>query len=46
MIVIRLPTTLCVRREVQGGQEANLIVPRFSRSLLFSPWEPGYEQTD
>jgi len=36
MIVIRLPTTLCVRREVQGGQEANLIVPRFSFSAFFA----------
>lgn len=46
MKVIRLPTTLCVRREAQGVREASLIVPRFSRSVLFSPWEPGYEQTD
>ena len=36
MIVIRLPTTLFVRREVQGGQEVNLIVPRFLAFCAFS----------
>ena len=43
MMIIWLPTTLCVRR---GAQEVNLLVPRFSPFALFSPWEPGYEQTD
>jgi hypothetical protein len=46
MIVIRLPTTLGIRREVRRVREANSIVPRFSRSVIFSPWETGYEQTD
>lgn len=46
MIIIRSPTTLCVRRESRGVGEANLLVPRFSPFALFSPWEPGYEQTD
>ena len=46
MIIIRLPTTLCVRRESRGVREANLLVPRFSRFVLFLLWEPGYEQTD
>jgi hypothetical protein len=40
MIIIRLPTTLCVRRESRGVRETNLLV------ALFSPWEPRYEQTD
>jgi hypothetical protein len=46
MIIIRSPTTLCVRRESRGVGEANLLVPRFSPFALFSLWEPGYEQTD
>ncbi len=46
MIIIRLPTTLCVRRESRGVRETNLLVPRFSPFALFSPWEPRYEQTD
>jgi hypothetical protein len=46
MIIIRSPTTLCVRRESRGMGEANLLVPRFSRFVLFLLWEPGYEQTD
>ncbi len=46
MMIIRLPTTLCVRRESRGAREATLLVPRFSPFALFSPWEPGYEQTD
>jgi hypothetical protein len=46
MIVIRLPTTLCIRREVPRVGEANSIVLRFSRSVICSPWETGYEQTD
>ncbi len=46
MIVIRLPTTLCIRRELRRVREANSVVPRFSRSVIFSPWELEYEQTD
>jgi len=58
MIVIRLPTTLCVRRdpkfEVRGSKFRKprtsdiepLPVPHFLPFALFSPWEPGYEQTD
>lgn len=46
MIIIRLPTTLCVRRELRGVREANMLVPRFPSFAPFSPWEPGYEQTD
>ena len=46
MIVIRLPTTLCVRRESRGVRESNLLVPHFSSFALFLPWEPRYEQTD
>jgi len=46
MIIIRLPTTLCVRRELRDLREANLLVPRFSPYALFSPWEPRYEQID
>ncbi len=43
MMILRLPTTLCVRRESGGAREENLRVSLFA---LFSPWEPGYEQTD
>lgn len=46
MIIIRLPTILCVRRELRGVREANLLVPCFPPFALFSPWEPGYEQTN
>jgi hypothetical protein len=46
MIILRLPTILCVRRELRGVREANLLVPRFSPYALFSPREPGYEQTN
>lgn len=46
MIIIQLPTTLCVRRELRGVREANMLVPRFSSFARFSPWEPGYEQTN
>jgi hypothetical protein len=46
MIIIRSPTTLCVRREWRGVGEANLLVPCFSPFVLFPLWEPGYEQTD
>ena len=46
MIIIRLPTTLGVRRELRGVREANMLAPRFSPYALFSRWEPGYEQTD
>jgi len=46
MIIIRSPTILCVRRESQGVGEANLLVSCFSPFVLFSLWEPGYEQTD
>jgi hypothetical protein len=44
MIMIRLPTFLCVKRELRGVREAILPVPCFSPFALFSPWEPGYEQ--
>ena len=37
MMIIRLPTTLCVRRESRGAREANLLVLRFSPFALFSP---------
>jgi len=30
MIIIQLPTFLCVRRELRGVREATLLVPRFS----------------
>ncbi len=55
MMIIRLPTTLCVRRDpkfkVWGSKFRKprtsdlefALVPRFA---LFSPWEPRYEQTD
>lgn len=46
MIIIRLPTFHCVRRELRGVREANLPVPRFPPFALYSPWEPGYEQTN
>lgn len=46
MIIIRLPAFLCVRRELRGVREANLPVPCFLPFALFSPWEPGYEQTN
>ena len=35
MIIMLLPTTLCVRRESRGVREANLLVPRFSPFALF-----------
>jgi hypothetical protein len=37
MIIIQLPTILCVRRELRGVREANLLVPRFPPFALFSP---------
>jgi len=46
MIIIRLPTTLCVRRGSRGVREANLLVPRFSPFARFLPWEPRHEQAD
>jgi hypothetical protein len=58
MKVIRLPTTLCVRRdpkfEVRGSKFLTLQPSAFSLQTaspvspfaLFSPWEPRYEQTD
>jgi len=46
MIIIQLPTPLCVGRELRGVREAIMLVPRFPSFALFSPWEPGYEQTD
>ena len=46
MIILRLPTILCVRRELRGVGKANLLVLRFSSFALSSPWEPGYEQTN
>ena len=46
MIMIRLPTFLCVKRELRGVREANLPVLCFPPFALFSPWEPGYEQTN
>jgi len=55
MIIVRLPTTLCVRRdpkfEIRGSKFRTLQPSTFSLQTaspfaFFSPWEPGYEQTD
>jgi hypothetical protein len=46
MIVMRLPTTLCVRPGSRGVQEERLLAPHFSPSTFLSPWEPRHEQTD
>ena len=34
VIIIRLPTILCVRRELRDVREANLLIPCFSPSAL------------
>ena len=46
MIVARLPTTVCIRQESRGIRETNLLFLYLQPFALFSPWEPGYEQTD
>ena len=45
-MIVRLATTLCVRKSLEAERETNGLGPRVLPFTLLSTWEPRYEPTD